>query len=123
MVWILFVAGLALLVLGAGWFVESSVAIARMMGVSELVIGLTIVAAGTSMPEVATSIIASIRGERDIAVGNVVGSNNFNILAVLGIAALLVLAARARRVASSERVPVPGRWSRPRARGKRLGRP
>ena len=60
-----------------------------MMGVSELVIGLTIVAAGTSMPEVATSIIATIRGERDIAVGNVVGSNIYNILAVLGFAALL----------------------------------
>jgi len=82
-------AGLGLLVLGSGWFVESSMAIARMMGVSELVIGLTIVAAGTSMPEVATSIIATVRGERDIAVGNVVGSNIYNILAVLGFAALL----------------------------------
>jgi cation:H+ antiporter len=82
-------AGLGLLVLGARWFVDSSIAIARMMGVSELVIGLTIVAAGTSMPEVATSIIASIRGARDIAVGNVVGSNIYNILAVLGLAALL----------------------------------
>jgi cation:H+ antiporter len=59
------------------------------MGVSELVIALTIVAAGTSMPEVATSIIASIRGERDIAVGNVVGSCVYNILAVLGLAALI----------------------------------
>jgi cation:H+ antiporter len=82
-------AGLGLLVLGARWFVESSIAIARLMGVSELVIALTIVAAGTSMPEVATSIIASIRGERDIAVGNVVGSNIYNILAVLGFAALI----------------------------------
>jgi cation:H+ antiporter len=82
-------AGLGLLVLGARWFVDSSIAIARMMGVSELVIGLTIVAAGTSMPEVATSIIASVRGERDIAVGNVVGSNIYNILAVLGLAAVL----------------------------------
>jgi cation:H+ antiporter len=82
-------AGLGLLVLGARWFVDSSVAIARVMGVSELVIALTIVAAGTSMPEVATSIIASIRGERDIAVGNVVGSNIYNILAVLGLAALI----------------------------------
>ena len=82
-------AGLGLLVQGSGWFVESSMAIARMMGVSELVIGLTIVAAGTSMPEVATSIIATVRGERDIAVGNVVGSNIYNILAVLGFAALL----------------------------------
>lgn len=83
-----FVAGgLVLLVLGARWLVESSVAIATAFGVSELVIGLTIVAAGTSLPEVATSVIASIRGERDIAVGNVVGSNIFNILAVLGLAA------------------------------------
>ena len=82
-------AGLGLLVVGARWFVESSMAIARMMGASELVIGLTIVAAGTSMPEVATSIIATVRGERDIAVGNVVGSNIYNILAVLGFAALL----------------------------------
>lgn len=79
------VGGLALLVLGARWLVDSSVAIAQYFGVSELVIGLTIVAAGTSLPEVATSVIASIRGERDIAVGNVIGSNIFNILAVLGV--------------------------------------
>jgi cation:H+ antiporter len=82
-------AGLGLLALGARWFVDASIAIARLMGVSELVIALTIVAAGTSMPEVATSIIASIRGERDIAVGNVVGSCVYNILAVLGLAALI----------------------------------
>lgn len=81
-------AGLALLVFGSRWLVEGAVAIARSLGVSELVIGLTIVAAGTSLPEVATSIVASLRGERDIAVGNVVGSNLFNILAVLGAAAL-----------------------------------
>ncbi len=62
-------------------------AFAQYLGVSELVIGLTIVAAGTSLPEVATSILAAIRGERDIAVGNVVGSNIFNILAVLGLSA------------------------------------
>ena len=80
-------AGLALLVLGARWLVEAAVEFARYLGVSELVIGLTIVAAGTSLPEVATSIMAALRGERDIAVGNVVGSNIFNILAVLGISA------------------------------------
>ena len=62
---------------------------ARTFGVSELVIGLTIVAAGTSLPEVATSVMASLKGERDIAVGNVVGSNIFNILSVLGLAALV----------------------------------
>ena len=80
----LIAAGLALLVLGANWLVDASVAFARAFGVSELVIGLTIVAAGTSMPEVATSVTAALRGERDIAVGNVVGSNTFNILGCLG---------------------------------------
>lgn len=80
----LIAAGLAMLVIGARWLVSSAVAMATALGVSELVIGLTIVAAGTSLPEVATSVIASVRGERDIAVGNVVGSNIFNILAVLG---------------------------------------
>jgi cation:H+ antiporter len=84
---LLVLAGLALLVLGSNWLVEAAVAFAKYLGVSELVIGLTIVAAGTSLPEVATSILAAIRGERDIAVGNVVGSNIFNILAVLGISA------------------------------------
>ncbi len=83
------VVGLALLVLGSQWMVNGAMAIARSLGVSELVIGLTIVAAGTSMPEVATSIIASLRGEKDIAVGNVVGSNIFNILAVLGLSAIV----------------------------------
>ena len=85
----LIVAGLALLVTGSNWLVDGAVAIARAFGVSELIIGLTIIAAGTSMPEVATSIMASIRGERDIAVGNVVGSNIFNILAVLGLSSLV----------------------------------
>jgi cation:H+ antiporter len=86
---VLMLVGLGLLVLGARWLVEGAVAIARAVGVSELVIGLTIVAAGTSLPEVATSIIASVRGERDIAVGNVVGSNLFNILSVLGVTAVI----------------------------------
>jgi len=82
-------AGLALLVLGSRWLVNGAVAFAQAFGVSELVIGLTIVAAGTSLPEVATSILAAIRGERDIAVGNVVGSNIFNVLAVLGLSGLV----------------------------------
>lgn len=81
--------GLGLLVLGSNWLVDGAVAIAELFGVSQLVIGLTVVAAGTSLPEVATSIVASLRGERDIAVGNVVGSNIFNILSVLGLAALV----------------------------------
>ena len=83
------VVGLSLLVLGATWLVDSAVAMARALGVSEMVIGLTIVAAGTSLPEVATSVVAALRGERDIAVGNVVGSNLFNLLGIAGIAALV----------------------------------
>lgn len=82
--------GLVLLTFGARWLVDGAVTIARLAGMSELLIGLTIVAAGTSLPEVATSIMASLRGERDIAVGNVVGSNVFNILCVLGLSAALV---------------------------------
>jgi cation:H+ antiporter len=82
-------AGLVFLVLGSRWLVNGAVAFARAFGVSELVIGLTIVAVGTSLPEVATSILAALRGERDIAVGNVVGSNLFNILLVLGVSALV----------------------------------
>ena len=86
---LLVLGGLALLVVGAGWFVEAAVAFAKALGISELVVGLTIVAAGTSAPEVATSIMATLRGERDIAVGNVVGSNTFNILGVLGASSLV----------------------------------
>ncbi|QGJ71215.1 Inner membrane protein YrbG [Planctomycetales bacterium 10988] len=81
--------GLALLVLGSQWFTSSAVEMARQLGFSELVIGLTLVAGGTSLPEVATSVMAALRGERDIAVGNVVGSNLFNLLGVLGIAGLV----------------------------------
>jgi cation:H+ antiporter len=85
----LLIAGLGMLVLGADWLVDSASAIARSLGVSELVIGLTIVAAGTSAPELATSGMAAVRGERDIAVGNAIGSNVFNILGVLGLTAAL----------------------------------
>lgn len=85
----LIAVGLLLLVLGARWLVDGAVAIARFLEMSELVIGLTIVAAGTSLPEVAASLMASLRGERDIAVGNVVGSNLFNILCVLGLSAVV----------------------------------
>lgn len=81
------VAGLVLLVMGAGWLVQGAVDLSRWLGVSELLIGLTIVAAGTSLPELATSLVAGIRGERDIAIGNVVGSNIFNMLGVLGASA------------------------------------
>jgi cation:H+ antiporter len=84
----LIVAGLVALVLGSEWLVTASVAFAKAMGVSDLVIGLTIVAAGTSMPEVATSITAALKGQRDIAVGNVVGSNTFNILGCVGLSGM-----------------------------------
>jgi cation:H+ antiporter len=85
----LIVGGLGLLVLGATWLVDSAVSIARALEISEAVIGLTIVAAGTSFPELATSVVAAVRGERDIAVGNVVGSSIFNLLGILGLAALV----------------------------------
>lgn len=91
--------GLVLLVLGARWLVDSAVVFATALGVSQLVIGLTIVAAGTSLPELATSVAATVRGQRDIAVGNVVGSNIFNILFVLGITS--VLSPETLRVATS----------------------
>lgn len=83
------IAGLVCLVLGSRWLVQSAIELATAWGVNEAVIGLTIVAAGTSLPEVVTSIVATIKGERDIAVGNVVGSNIFNILCVLGISGLV----------------------------------
>jgi cation:H+ antiporter len=82
-------AGLGLIVIGAQWLVDGATSLAQTLGVSDLIIGLTVVAVGTSLPEIATSIIATIRGERDIAVGNVVGSNIFNLLGVLGIASIL----------------------------------
>jgi cation:H+ antiporter len=84
---VLIVLGLAALVLGADWLVDGAVEVARVLGVSKLVIGLTVVAVGTSLPEIATSIVAAARGQRDIAVGNAVGSNIFNVLLVIGLAA------------------------------------
>ncbi len=86
---LLIAVGLTLLVLGSDWFVTAATAVAKALGVSDLVIGLTIVAAGTSMPEVATSILAAVRGQRDIAIGNVVGSNVFNILGCIGVAGMV----------------------------------
>lgn len=86
---LLVAGGLLLLVLGGGAFVEGAVALARALGVSDLVVGLTVVAAGTSMPEVVTSIVAAVRGQRDIAIGNAIGSCVYNLLAVLGLATLV----------------------------------
>ncbi len=83
------VAGLVVLIFGARWLVEGASEVARLLHVSELVVGLTVVAVGTSLPEIATSLVASLRGQRDIAVGNVVGSNIFNLLLVLGLCAVV----------------------------------
>ncbi len=84
----LIAAGLVGLVLGSDWLVTAAVTFAQALGVSDLVIALTIVAAGTSLPEVATSVAAALKGERDIAVGNVVGSSTFNLLGCLGLAGM-----------------------------------
>ncbi len=84
------IAGLVLLVAGARWLVQSAVLFAEAFGVSELVIGLTIVAIGTSLPEITTSIVAAIRREREMVVSSVVGSNILNILAVLGVTGLVL---------------------------------
>ena len=81
--------GLVMLVFGARFLVDSAIVIAKAFGLSEAVIGLTIVAIGTSLPEFATSLIAAIKKEADIAVGNVVGSNIFNILGILGVSAFI----------------------------------
>lgn len=81
--------GFIAIVAGAGWLVDGAVSLAQAVGLSELVIGLTVVAVGTSMPEIATSTVAGLRGEQDIAVGNAVGSNVFNILMVIGLTATL----------------------------------
>ena len=83
------ILGLALLVFGSQALVNSASDIATELGVSDLVIGLTVVAIGTSLPEVATSVLAAIRGQRDLAVGNAIGSNLFNLLAVLGVTAVV----------------------------------
>ena len=85
----LILVGLGMLVTGSNIFVNNAVELARIIGISEAVIGLTLVAMGTSIPELATSALAAFRGKSDIAVGNVIGSNILNILSVLGITALI----------------------------------
>jgi len=86
---VLVVAGLACLVIGSRLLIIGATDIALLLGVSEAVVGLTLVAVGTSLPELATSVVAAVRRQSDVAVGNVVGSNIFNILGILGISALL----------------------------------
>ena len=86
---ILLVVGFVMLVKGADWFVDGSSAVARRFGIPQLVIGLTIVAMGTSAPEAAVSITAALKGNADITIGNIVGSNILNILIILGVSSLL----------------------------------
>lgn len=80
--------GLLVLVLGSRWLVAGASELARALGVSDVIIGLTIIALGTSLPEVATAVVATVRNERDIAIGNVVGSNLFNLMAIMGLASI-----------------------------------
>jgi len=84
------ICGLAILILGANLLVQGAVTLAKLFKVSDVVIGLTIIAIGTSLPELITSIVASYKNETDIAIGNVVGSNIFNLLSILGITALIL---------------------------------
>ena len=86
---IFLLVGFFLLVKGADWFVEGASSIARRLRIPSLIIGLTIVAFGTSAPELAVSITAAVKGSNDIAIGNVVGSNIFNLLVVIGMSALI----------------------------------
>src|SRR5690606_33060159 len=87
---LLVLGGLAALVAGGSLFLDTAVVFARAVGVSEAVIGLTIVAVGTSLPELVTSVVAAFRGQGDIAVGNVLGSNLFNVLGILGVTAVVL---------------------------------
>lgn len=102
---LLLAVGLVMLVAGANLLVYGATSIAEALGVSQLIIGLTVVAIGTSLPELATSMVACYRGERDIAVGNVVGSNIFNILTILGVSAA-VTGVPVSRAAISFDIPV-----------------
>src|SRR5690606_16862966 len=102
MVILMFLAGLVCLVLGAELLVRGAARLAAGFGVSPLVVGLTIVAMGTSSPELAVSIGAALEGESGIAVGNVVGSNIFNVLFILGVSALIIPLAVSTQVVRQE---------------------
>lgn len=92
--------GLVFLILGSRFFVDSAVDLSRQWGVPEAIIGLTLVAIGTSLPELATSVIAAFRGQSDVAVGNIIGSNIFNILGILGVASIISPIAVSPQIAS-----------------------
>ena len=85
----LLVAGLAMILLGANWLTDGGSGVAKCFGISELVIGLTIVAFGTSAPELVISVMSAIKGSAGLAIGNVVGSNIFNVLMIIGIVAMV----------------------------------
>jgi len=106
--WAMTLGGLVVLVIGARLLVDSASEIARTYGISEAVIGLTIVAIGTSLPELATSVIAAIRKQTEIAVGNVVGSNIFNIFSILGVTAVIVPIPADARFANTDMLWVAG---------------
>lgn len=89
LIWAAILAGLAGVLFGADLLVESGVELARVYGIAEEVIGLTVLAFGTSLPELAASVVAALRGHTEVALGNVVGSNLFNVLAVIGVVALV----------------------------------
>ena len=89
MMYVFLILGFLLLIKGADYFVEASTSVARALRIPSIIIGLTIVAFGTSAPELSVSISASIAGNNDIAVGNVIGSNLFNLLVVLGALSLI----------------------------------
>jgi cation:H+ antiporter len=97
-IWI--IVGLAALLIGAEWLVDGAIGVAKSLDVSEVVIGITIVAFGTSVPELAVSLVSALKGEYGLAIGNIVGSNIFNLLAVIGVAATIHPAAVAPSVLS-----------------------
>ncbi len=97
-IWLLI--GLGALLVGAGWLVDGSIGIAQKLGISEIVIGVTIIAFGTSVPELAVSLVSALKGEYGLAIGNIVGSNIFNLLAVIGVAAAIQPATLAPTVLS-----------------------
>ncbi len=86
---VMLIAGIAVIVVGADWLVNGAVEIARMLGVSDAFIGLTIVAIGTSSPELVTTVVGTLKKERDIAVGNLIGSSVYNILVIMGVTCLV----------------------------------
>lgn len=86
---LMIVGGIIMLVLGSDSFVKGAIGLARILNISDAIIALTIVAAGTSLPELATSVVAAIKKESDIAIGNIIGSNIFNMLAIIGVAGLI----------------------------------